>query len=57
VGHSLLSHIETREGTLLLCAGSEVSEAILERIRNFEQLADIKEPILVKSSVESRAHD
>ena len=52
VGHSLLSNIETRDGTLLICAGSEVSETTLERIRSFKELVDVKEPILVKSSVE-----
>ncbi|MEY2409956.1 MAG: hypothetical protein QOF48_2626 [Verrucomicrobiota bacterium] len=49
LGHRLISNIETLDGTLLLSAGSEVSEAKLEKIRNFEQLFAIKEPILVKN--------
>jgi len=49
VGHVLLSSIETREGALIVPAGTKVTAIILEKLRNFEQLSGIKEPIQVEA--------
>lgn len=51
VGHVLLEDIETRDGTLLLRAGSEITAALLERVRNFARLHVLKEPIVVSRFV------
>lgn len=48
VGHVLLSDVETKEGVLLLAAGSRVTGAYLVRIRNFSKLVGVKEPILIE---------
>ena len=50
VGHRLLSDIETTDGALLLQAGNLLSAPILEKVRNFQGVAKIKEPILVKGA-------
>jgi response regulator RpfG family c-di-GMP phosphodiesterase len=47
IGHVLMAALETLEGTLLVAAGSSISDSLLERIRNFSQLNEIKEPIYV----------
>ncbi len=47
VGHVLLSNIQTREGALIVPAGTKVSPILLAKLRNFEQLSGIKEPIQV----------
>lgn len=50
-GHTLVSHIETLDGTLLLSRGQKLSLAHLERLRNYSALAGIKEPIQVGMSI------
>lgn len=47
LGQTLLSNVETREGVLLLTAGSVITEALLERLRNYAKFVGIKEPIRV----------
>ena len=49
-GMVLRSNVETRDGTLILCAGHQISDMTLEKIRNFERVAGIKEPILVENT-------
>jgi response regulator RpfG family c-di-GMP phosphodiesterase len=46
-GHILRSDIETNDGTLLLLRGGKITPVILEKIRNFQLLTGIKEPIYV----------
>ena len=48
-GMALRSNIETKEGTLILAAGHQLSEMTIEKIRNFERLTGIKEPIFVEA--------
>lgn len=50
-GQCIVSDIETSDGALLLSTGSVLSEAILEKIRNFQRVSGIKEPILVKGAL------
>jgi response regulator RpfG family c-di-GMP phosphodiesterase len=45
----LLANVETLDGTLLVPAGREITETILEKISNFAALSGIKEPILIES--------
>jgi hypothetical protein len=49
-GMVLRSNVETRDGTLILCAGHQLNDMTLEKIRNFERVAGIKEPILVENT-------
>jgi HD-GYP domain-containing protein (c-di-GMP phosphodiesterase class II) len=48
VGMVLYSDILTRDGTLVLSAGHQISQMSLEKIQNFEQLTGIKTPIFVE---------
>ena len=48
VGMVLRSNVETKDGTLILSAGHQISEMILERIRNFGRLSGIREPLTVE---------
>jgi response regulator RpfG family c-di-GMP phosphodiesterase len=48
VGMVLYSDLLTKDGTLVLSAGHQITEMSLERIQNFEQLSGIKEPIFVE---------
>jgi response regulator RpfG family c-di-GMP phosphodiesterase len=48
-GMILRSNVETREGTLILSAGHQLTEMTLEKILNFQRVAGIKEPILVEN--------
>jgi hypothetical protein len=47
-GMVLRSNVETQDGTLVLTAGHQLSEMTLEKLRNFDRLAGIKEPIVVE---------
>lgn len=47
-GMVLHSNIETKEGTLILCAGHHLTEMTLEKIRNFALVSGIKEPLFVE---------
>jgi hypothetical protein len=44
----LYSDMHTRDGTLVLSAGHQISEMSLEKIQNFEQLSGIREPVFVE---------
>jgi len=48
-GMVLRSDITTKEGTLILSAGHQLSGITLQKIRNFDRLAGIKEPIFVEA--------
>jgi len=48
-GDLLRSDLETSDGMLILAAGTEVTEVLLEKVRNFAVLSGVREPILVKS--------
>jgi response regulator RpfG family c-di-GMP phosphodiesterase len=49
IGHVLSSNIETRDGVLIVCAGTKITQMALEKLRNFDQLQGIKEPIHVQA--------
>ena len=50
-GMVLRSNVETIEGTLILSVGHQLNEMTLEKLRNFERVVGIKEPILVENAV------
>lgn len=50
-GMVLRSNIETKEGTLILVKGHQISEMTLEKIHNFDRISGIKEPIFVEAPV------
>jgi hypothetical protein len=47
-GMVLRSNVETKEGTLILCAGHSLTEMTLEKIKNFDLVSGIKEPLFVE---------
>jgi response regulator RpfG family c-di-GMP phosphodiesterase len=49
IGHVLSSNVETRDGVLIVCAGTRVSQMALEKLRNFDQVQGIKEPLHVQT--------
>ena len=48
-GMVLRSNIETKEGTLILCSGHNLTEMTLEKIKNFSLVSGIKEPLFVEA--------
>jgi len=48
-GMVLHSNIETRDGTMILCAGNHLTEMTLEKIKNFARVSGIREPIFVEA--------
>ena len=46
-GNVLLSNIETVDGKVLFAAGHKITETILQRLLNYNQITKIKEPILI----------
>ena len=49
IGHVLSSNVETKDGVLIVCAGTRVSQMALEKLRNFDQIQGIKEPLHVET--------
>lgn len=47
VGHVLQSDLTTANGALIVPAGTQVSPMLLEKLRNFAELNDLKEPVHV----------
>jgi hypothetical protein len=43
----LKADVLTTEGTLIVAAGMEVSQVVLDKLRNFAELNGIREPIEV----------
>ena len=50
VGAVLKSDLYTTDGILVLPAGSEINQMLMEKLRNFSRLSGIKEPIYVQSN-------
>ncbi len=48
IGHILSSNVETMDGVLIVCAGTRVTQMALEKLRNFDQIQGIKEPLHVQ---------
>jgi len=48
-GMVLRSNVETKDGTLIVCAGHDLTEMTLEKIKNFALISGIKEPLLVEA--------
>jgi len=48
-GHVLHSVIETVDGQLLYFVGQVLSQTNLERVKNYDKLKKIKEPIYVEN--------
>lgn len=47
-GQVLLSAVMTNDGVLIVPAGTEISQMLIEKLKNFAALSGIKEPIYVK---------
>lgn len=48
-GMVLRSNVETRDGTLILSSGHQLTEMTLEKIKNFDLISGIREPLLVEA--------
>jgi response regulator RpfG family c-di-GMP phosphodiesterase len=51
-GMVLVADLGTYNGLVLVAAGHALTTAMIERIRNFAELGEVKEPILVQEAVE-----
>jgi response regulator RpfG family c-di-GMP phosphodiesterase len=49
IGHVLSSNVETIDGVLIVCAGTRISQMALEKLRNFDQIQGIKEPLHIQT--------
>ena len=47
-GHLLAGDLQTVEGKVLLTAGRQITDVLLERLHNYASLSEIKEPICVR---------
>lgn len=54
-GQILMGDVVTAEGTLLVSAGKALTEAVVERIRNFAHLVGVREPIEIESHLPKAA--
>ena len=45
----LRSNVETKDGTMILCAGHQLTEMTLEKIKNFALISGIREPLQVEN--------
>jgi len=50
-GMTLRANVETRDGTLILCAGHQLTEMTLEKLKNFALISGVKEPLHVTPPV------
>ena len=50
-GMVLRASVETKDGTLILCAGHHLTEMTIEKVKNFALISGIKEPLLVECPV------
>jgi len=48
-GMVLHSNLETKDGTVILFAGHYLTEMTLEKVRNFDRVAGLKQPLFVES--------
>jgi response regulator RpfG family c-di-GMP phosphodiesterase len=48
VGNILAADLETMEGALIVTAGSQVTQPLLQKLRNFAELGALQEPITIK---------
>lgn len=51
IGQTLTSNVETNDGVLIVCARTKVSQMTLEKLRNFDQIQGIRQPIHVESDL------
>ncbi len=50
IGHVLKADLTTTDGTLIVAAGTEISQTVMQKLRNFAELSGIKEPLQVASA-------
>ncbi|HEX3800496.1 MAG TPA: HD domain-containing phosphohydrolase [Verrucomicrobiae bacterium] len=48
VGHVLCADVLTKDGTLIVISGNRITPTLMERLRNFNGLSGISEPILIE---------
>lgn len=52
-GHRLRASVHTKGGLLLAKEGTILTEAVIERIRNFERLSGVRQPLVVEAQREN----
>ena len=50
VGWTLAAEARTRDGMLIVPAGTQISPMLMEKLRNFAELGDLEEPVLVTAA-------
>jgi len=50
IGHILKADLTTADGTLIVPAGTGISQTVMQKLRNFAELSGIKEPLHVESA-------
>jgi len=55
LGHVLAADLETEDGMLLVAAGRQITATLLEKITNYAELAEIREPIFVERPLDHLA--
>jgi response regulator RpfG family c-di-GMP phosphodiesterase len=48
-GQTVVADIRSQGGSTLLSAGSRLTDTILQRLRNYSSLGDVKEPVLIQN--------
>ena len=57
IGLTLASEARTRDGVLIVPAGTQISPLLIEKLRNFAELGDLEEPLLVAGQALNQATD
>jgi response regulator RpfG family c-di-GMP phosphodiesterase len=52
IGWTLAAEARTRDGMLIVPAGTQISPMLIEKLRNFAELGDLEEPMLVTTAQE-----
>jgi len=52
IGSILAAEARTQDGMLIVPAGTEISPMLMEKLRNFAELGDLREPMLVTTAQE-----
>jgi hypothetical protein len=53
VGWTLAAQVCTRDGIMIVPAGMEISPMLMEKLRNFAELGELEEPMLVTTDRDS----
>jgi hypothetical protein len=52
VGWTLAVEARTRDGVMIVPAGTQISPMLMQKLRNFAELGELEEPMLVTNSLD-----